>query len=398
MLNTLPVKAAVRQPRAIVRVSTPYLSADDALAASLSSGGTSASSPVAIDACIHWSVSNNSYFEADTFSVDFAVSKLPASNDADWFSQQSEIFLEVLAGFPANPAASTASELTSLIYGRVDTIDFDPTGTTMTLTGRDLTAVFIDNKLTQTYQEQKAFRAVEALAQSHGLSCLATVTTGKIGSYLLNQQVRIQATQSEWDFIAWLARESGFVAYVQGQSLYFGPDERVGAEPYAIQWTPPTSTQNTPAANVTSLRFSRGMTVAKGITVTCRSTQHGKKTAVVQSYPSAAKTVQAGKSGPFGNVQTYYYNIAPNLTPQQVESAAEQRYNQIVSHAMKLSAELPADLLMSISVPIQVTGTGTAWDQTYYPRLITRSMSVDEGFAMSVEAQNTTPELERAVG
>lgn len=397
-VNTVPVAAQVRQPRAIVRVTSSELSADDALAASLSGGGTSTSSAVALPGWIQWSVSNNSYFEADTFSVNFAASALPSANDADWLSQQSELFIEILAGFPSNPWKPTAAELTSLIYGRVDNIDWDLAGTTVALTGRDLTAAFIDKKLTTQYQNQTASAAVTAIAQAHGLSVMATSTSELIGAYMHNDQVRIQATQSEWDFICWLAREAGFVAYVQGQSLYFGPDQRVGADPYVIQWKPPTADQNWPTSNVRSLSVSRAMTVAKGITVTVRSPSHTKKTPTVQSYPSNPKATQAGKASPFGSVQTYYYNVEPNLTPQQVEQRAEQLYNQIVSHAMKLSAELPADLLMDVSVPVQLTGTGTKWDQTYYPRLITRSMSMDDGFLMAVEAQNTTPELEQAAG
>lgn len=396
MINTIPNTGMVRYPRAIVRV-TGDVSADDALAASLSNSGTTPKA-TAIDAWTSWSVSNTSYFEADTFSVDLAASALPSSNDANWFSQQSEIFVEVLAGFPANPQAPTSSELTSLIYGRVDTMDWNVTGTVLTLSGRDLTAAFIDKKLNFTAWNKLAYQAVEALAQSHGLQCLATTTSAKIGASMNNVNARVLAGRSEWDFICWLARESGFVAYVQGQSLYFGPDDRPGAEPYVIQWTPPTSSKAAPTANVTSLHVSRTMTVAKGITVTVRSTSRTKKTATVASYPSAAKSAQAGKSGPFGSVQPYYYNVEPDLSPQQVMNRAEQLYDQIISHAMKLSAEMPADVLMSISAPVQVTGTGTAWDQTYYPRLITRSMSADDGFLMSVEAQNTTPELEGAQG
>ena len=376
MLNTLPVQAAVRQPRAIVRIA-----------------GT------AVDGWIKWSATNNSYFEADTFDLQFAISQLPSSNDANWFSQQSEIFIEVLAGFPSNPDQPTAGELTSLIYGRIDTIEFDPTATVLTLTGRDLTAAFIDKKLTTQYQNQTASAAVTQLAQSHGLSTdQITSTTALIGTYLNKDQVQVQATQSEWDFICWLAREEGFVTYVTAQSLYFGPDQRDSSDPYVIQWDPPTSDQASPSANVRNLSFSRSMTVAKGITVTVRSPSTTSKTATVQSYPSAPKAAQAGKAGPFGNVQTYYYNVEANLTPQQVEARAEKLYSQIVSHAMKFSAELPGDVLMTLSQPIQVKGTGTAFDQTYYARQITRSMSSDEGFAMNVEAQNTTPELEGAQG
>ena len=55
-----------------------------------------------------------------------------------------------------------------------------------------------------------------------------------------------------------------------------------------------------------------------------------------------------------------------------------------------MSAHLPADNYLTISAPISVQGTGTPADQIYYPRLITREMSIDEGYSMTVEAQNTS--------
>ncbi len=373
MLNSIATVGTARQPGAIVRI-----------------GGA------AISGWINWSVSNNSYYEADTFSVSFATSKLPAANNANWFSQQTEIFVEVLAGFPSNQLNPDASQLTSLIYGRVDDIEWDVGETLLTLTGRDLTAAFIDKKLADDYHNQRAYQVVSALAASHNITPVVTKTTAVIGTYYNSEQVRMQANRSEWDFIAWLAREEGFVAYVTGQSLYFGPDPRNTNNPYVIRYTPPNDTQGAPSVNATELRFARSLTVAKGISVVVRSASLTSNTPVVQSYPGAGKTIQAGKASPFGSVQTYYFNATSGLTPVQAQQLAETKYNEIVSHAMKVEGEMPADLLLGINTPLQVTGTGTAWDQVYFPRLVTRHMHPDDGFTMEFAAQNTTPELEEA--
>ena len=139
MLNTVPTVAAGRQPRAVVRVNGAPM-----------------------PGWVSWEVTANTYYEADTFRVSFATSAMadqtaPAwgaldkslgrkLKAADWFSQQAEIYVEILAGFPSNPADPSANELSSLIYGRVDDIEFDPVSTMLSLTGRDLTAVFIDTR------------------------------------------------------------------------------------------------------------------------------------------------------------------------------------------------------------------------------------------------------------
>jgi hypothetical protein len=365
MLNNPDARSAHRQPRALVRLN-------DAI----------------VPGWVSWTVANNTFYEADTFRVSFAASALPASNNAAWFAGQRETFAEILAGFPSDPANPLPFELMSLIYGRVDHIEYDPVATLITLTGRDLTAAFIDAKLSKDYANQRSSDVAASLAAAHGLTPVVTQTRDRIGTYYKHDQVRMQADRSEWDLLAWLSREEGFVCYVSGRTLYFGPDPRSTDNPYVIQWQPPSAAGGAPVSNVMELSFSRSQTVAKGVAVTVRSPSLTKKTPVVQSYPSAPKAIQAGQASPFGNVQPYYYTVAAGQTAVQVQQYAQRKYQEIISHEMKLRARLPADDLLTVATPIRVTGTGTAWDQLYYPREITREMAIDEGYSMTVEAQN----------
>lgn len=377
-VNTFPVVAAGRRPRSIVKVS-----------------GT------AVPGWIDCAVTNNAYAEADTFRVTFGISMLPASNNVAWFSQQTEIFVEILTGFPSNPNAPNAAELTSLIYGRVDDIELDPVQRALTLTGRDLTAVFIDTRLTTQYQNKTASQIVQAIAQKHGLAASVQTTHAIVGSpalapvgtYYLRDNVRLQTSNSEWDLITWLARESGLVTFVQAQTLYFVADPRTSATPYLIQWQPPNSAGGSPQSNVQELSLSRSLTVAKGISVTVQCANFLGPT-IVRSYPRAPRGIKAGGSSPFGPTQNYYFNLPPGKTAAQVEAYAEAKFNEISSHAMKLKATLPADGLISVSVPVKVQGTGTAFDQTYFPRAIVRRMDMGGGYNMDIDAQNTTPELD----
>lgn len=369
MLNPIPTVPAGRQPRGIVRLNG-----------------------VAVPGWVSWDVSSNTYYEADTFRVSFAASALPSANGPSWFSTQTELFVEVLAGFPSNPDDPSVSELQSLIYGRVDDIDFDPVSTMITVSGRDLTAVFIDAKLTGEYTNQRSSDIATGLALAHGLTPVVTATTTNVGTYYKRDQVRMQSDRSEWDMLAWLAREEGFVCYVVGQELHFEPDLRETVEPYAIQWEAPNNTNGHPVANVQELQFQRNLTVSKGITVTVRSPSLTSKTAVVRSYPSAAKSVQAGKASPFGGVQTYYFTMAAGKTPDDVQKYATKKYTEIIAHEMKLHARLPGDNLLTTKNVIRVTGTGTAFDQTYFPNVITRTMSMNEGYTMTVDAKNHNPD------
>lgn len=341
---------------------------------------------------VSWSVSNNSYFEADTFRTVFAVKKLPSANDANWFSTQKEIFAEVLAGFPQDPANPTPGELNSLIYGRVDNINYNPRDGLITLTGRDLTAAFIDAKIADEFQNQTSSDIATLLAGNHGLTPQVTETSTFVGTYYTQDQVSLTADRSEWDLLCLLARQEGFVVFVTGQTLYFGPNPRSTDNPLVVNWQKPSATNGSPIANVKGISFDRSLTVAKGITVTARSPSLTRKTPVTQSYPSAAKNIGAGKSSPFGATQQYFFTLPAGKTPVEVEAYAKAKYDDIISHEMKLSIHLPADATLDISKVITVQGTGTAYDQTYFPRLITRDMDLDGGYNMVVEAQNSSPD------
>ena len=368
-LNSLPVRSAGRQPRALIRIA-----------------GAIVPTPVSFE------VSNNSHFEADTFRVSFAASALPDDKNAAWFAMQKEIFIEVLAGFPTNPDRPDASELSSLIYGRVDDISYDPLERTVELTGRDLTAVFIDNKLAEQYVNRTASDVATLLAQSHGLTPVVTSTTETVGTYYKRDEVRLQANRSEWDLLTWLAREEGFIVYVKGQELHFEANPRDTSDPYEIRWQRPTSDQGSPSSNAIDIKFSRSLTVAKGITVVARSASLTKKTPVVESYPSAARAIQAGKASPFGEVQAYYFTLPAGKNPTQVQAYAKLRYDEIIAHEMKATIRMPADDLVGIRTPLRLSVTGTAFDQVYFPRSISRFMSLDEGYEMRIEAQNQNPD------
>lgn len=367
---------AARQPRAIVQLG-PFGALTE------------------VTGWVSWSVSNNSYYEADTFRIVFSVSALPAENDVNWFSTQIEMFAQIFAGFPQDPENPTAGELTNLIYGRVDSIDYNLRSQEITLAGRDLTAVFIDNRIGTQYKNKTSSQIATMLAQSHGLDTSnITATQQLVGVFFNRDQVQLAANRSEWDLLSFLAREEGFVVFVSGNALFFEPDPRpTGASnPFLINWTAPTDSNGSPVANVTDISFSRSLTVAKGISVTARSPNLDTGKAVVQSYPSSPKETGAGKSSPFGATQQFFFTMASGKTPAQVAAFAQKSYEDIISHEMKFTAYLPADDSLDVSRSIQVQGTGTAYDQLYFPRLITREMSIDEGYRMTVEAQNTSPE------
>jgi hypothetical protein len=59
---------------------------------------------------------------------------------------------------------------------------------------------------------------------------------------------------------------------------------------------------------------------------------------------------------------------------------------------MRMEASFPADPLVDHMGTLMLTGTGTAFDQLYFPESISREMSLQSGYFMTVHAKNSSPE------
>lgn len=55
----------------------------------------------------------------------------------------------------------------------------------------------------------------------------------------------------------------------------------------------------------------------------------------------------------------------PGMNQQEVETLAKTRANETIRHEMCVEIEMPGDLSLDVTQQIQLSGTGTAFDQTY---------------------------------
>lgn len=359
-----------RQPRGIVKIGGSTFNADGS--------SHTTSPPMHMPGWTEWEVENNAFSAADTFRVSLAVAGLPDNRTEDWFASQQEINVEIFAGFPTDPERFGAGELTSLIYGLTDEVEFDPVARVIHLSGRDLTAKMIDTRNTHLWLNKVSSTVATDLAKKYGLNAVVTQTESKIGKYYDHVNANIQREHSDWDLLTWLARREKYVVYVSGHDLHFGPKaDAVTAEPYILQW------QDSPFAfNGTSLNFSRSLNLARGVQVTVKSF-HQRHGTLSRSYPASMN----------GNAQQYNYNI-PNLHSEQAYQRAKALHAEIAQHEVQLSAALPADNELTVANVISVVGTGTAYDQKYYPDAIVRRMSPDGGYTMNISGKNHSPQTE----
>lgn len=343
---------------------------------------------------LDFEVDSNAYREADTFRVTFSLSKLVAPYDAAWFTSQTTISVELLAGFPTNPASYGASDLDSLVIGNADEVSFDPAQRTLELSGRDLTSLLIDAKTAEKWQNQTASEVATTIAGRHGLTPVVTATTETMGRFYQIDHVSTTSVETEWDFLCGVAQQMQFVVYVKGKELHFepAPDPATAAQ-YPVTWTP--ADVNGPfQSNTKRLSFTRTLTVGKTISVTVRSWNAKQRKGFTSSYPTGH--VHGIKPGKATTPSQNYSYIIPNLTQDQATKRAQAIYNDLIKHEMRLSASLPGDNDLTILNVIPVTGTGTAFDQTYYLESITRRMDMHSGYRMDVRARNHSTDVQPA--
>lgn len=352
---------------------------------------------VTVTGLVSFDVDNNSFYQADTFRATIALSAQPQATNWAWWASQKSMALELFAGFPPDPDNYTKSDLQSLILGNIDEIEIDPVADEITVTGRDFTSKFIDAQTNEKFMNLTSSAIVAKIAARHGMKTVISETTVKAGNYYTIDQVRLTKRQSEWDLVTYLANQEDFSVYVKGNTLYFNKKASVNDDPYVIQWQQSTDTRSYSVLNAISINFSRNLTLAKDIAVIFASSNpKTKKPYTVKRTATHTKnTLINGATQAAGEVQTYFRS-KPGLTVQETIRRAESLLRELTAHEIKLHVEMPADTILGTQNIIKVVGTGTAFDQVYFPDSITRSYGLSSGYRMSVSAKNHSVESEIA--
>jgi hypothetical protein len=144
--------------------------------------------------------------------------------------------------------------------------------------------------------------------------------------------------------------------------------------------------------NAAKLEFEHDLTLARDVMVTVKSTnlQSGQtfyaKAKAYSSKVQAAQSLTPIMPGPAGDIQNYVYTI-PHLTPEAAQQKALELAKLISMHELRMHAELPCDALLYPWVQIEVQGTGTTFDQAYWPSEVMREISPTHN-KMTVRAKN----------
>ena len=320
-------------------------------------------------------VTNASHFASDTFRVTVSIADLPLGLGIDYWGAAAGDELEVFAGF-------YGSAPLSLIYGQVDDVDIDLVNRVMVLTGRDLSARFLDVKTAEHFQDQKASDIVKALAARHGMTASVKPTTERVGGYYEYYHTRMTSDMTEWDLLIFLADQENYDFWVAGHTLFFQPPIPITADPYVLLWS--DLGQGNRVANFEDLKLHRSETLAKDVIVKVQSWNQALETVVTaENHRNQANKNQ--RAGGAAQIYTFY---PPNLTKDQADKWANAKAEDITKHERVIMGRLPGDNLLTNRSLIQLVGTGTSWDQFYNLDTVTRHLSIEHGYTMDFRAKN----------
>lgn len=331
-------------------------------------------------------VESNNHYACDRVSGEVSLSADPAFG-LGWWGSQTDIKIEAQMAVMAPGAGSPAWQ--SLTVATVDSLDTDITTNSLRFEARDMTARFLETKIQKTFANQTSSQIAQTLAAGHGMTADVQATKTIVGQYYQLEHDRVSLDNfshqtTEWDLLTYLAQQEDYDVWVTGNTLHFKPvTSSNSGVPFVVQYEPGP----VPILNVERLRLERSLTLAKDIQVTVKTTnlRTGK------AYARVVRANGAKTATPLNSTVQSYVFLKPGLTPDQALQYAQQKLNELTRHERIVTIEMPGELNLTARSMVQVTGTGSTWDQTYYIDTLTRSMDWTQGFTQSVRCKNTSP-------
>lgn len=339
---------------------------------------------------IEASVLSNSYFSADSFRVTLALDEGSGYGPPYW-ADTDEMVIEVMVGFSVEEAPTT-----SLIVGRVDDVELDLAQRQVVLSGRDFSADLLETKTTEKWPNRTASQIAEEIAGRHGLTPVVTDTTTLVGRYYQAEHARLTDETTEWNLLTYLAEQEGMDVFVRGRELHFEPPPAPEtAQLWRLNYTGPTDEVPVPVAPVARLQLRRSLTLARDITVKVVS-WHARQKRAFTVTRNTRLTTRSAIRGQFGQRTAYVFRL-PGLTEEQAIREAETRLADLTRHHRVIYAWLPGHAEIDTRTIMEVSGTGTSFDQKYRVDEIERRVSQNGGFDMTITARNQSPGSEAAL-
>ena len=340
---------------------------------------------------LSFNVERRAHFAVDIWSVDFELWQQPEGFDISYWADAQGSIVEITAGFLDAAQDVGDPELTStvlLIVGQVDDVDLNLLTGEGTISGRSMAAKLVDNKTTDKWLNRTASQIVTLLGQEQGLIVDADPTTVEVGNYYDNEYAMMDRNITEWELCVFLAEREGFDLWVFGTTLYFKmpvPDPN----PFQL-WVGYTG-DGTISSNCTHLVARRSLTLSQDITVTVISHDYWTDAQIKGTATRVSRATGGSQKKIAPNTKQSYILRRPGLTQEQATQLANSTLANLTKHERVLEYALEGNPDMTPQRQVQLTNTGTAFDQLYYIDKISHKLSFNGGYEMTGHAKNIPP-------
>ena len=266
---------------------------------------------------------------------------------------------------------SAGGQQQSMLSGTADEISIDWINRSVQVSGRDNSSMLTQSRVNDQYVNKTSADIVMDIAKNAGLQAQISSSKGDDVSKKYDiDTVHMILNRTPFEAISVLAEREGVRWFVDGMTLYFGPPQSGGT--YQIEYQGPQNGYMT--ANAMTLTTKRNLVAAQPVESTAKSWHQKDK--MLYEHTAKAAGAHGGQKALLG-YQMHY----PGMDQQEVETLAKTRANETIRHEMCVEITMPGDLSLDVTQQIQLTGTGTIFDQAYDIDELTFTFeSGEEGF------------------
>lgn len=258
----------------------------------------------------------------------------------------------------------------------------------MSITGRDQTALFIDNRVSKTFTNRTASEIVSELASGRGLTAEVDSTSRNSGRFYDKDHTSSHLdsssnTMTEWDLIVHLAQVEGYDAWVDGDKLYFKALVE-DPEPIVLDASAPIL-ENGIARYLNhdfmDFKVQRNLVLSKEVQVIVRSYHSGNGRKV------EAKAGKKPKNKDDSSITQYVFHV-PNLNQSEAQARADTWLESLTKHEYTIDYTAIGSQSINARKRVEIVNTNSVLDQKYRIDDISLDISYDSGFTMNVRAKN----------
>lgn len=317
---------------------------------------------------VTFDVSQTRSANSDSFSATLAMTACPPGRQAAFWAGTGEV--------PVQIKVSIGLGFHELFDGILDAVDLNFADRSIRIKGRDKSKKPIENKRNKSWRNRTASEIISELAGEHGLQPVMDATSDQYGKTYENDFVAIADQPSDWSLMQYIADREGKVCYVRGNKLFFGEIDNITYGALMVHYVPPTPAMHA-SGNFIQLACTRNVQAGKPTEVEVKSWNSKEKKAIT------SKRERAGT----GSGKSKHLFRHEGLTQGQSDKMADKRLREATRHEMQVKIDMPGDPTATPEQRLVLTGTGTAFDQTYFIDSIKHNGG--EGYRMSISAKNS---------